>query len=133
MVILLAIIGIVILYWISEALVAIMEILYEIRDLLIEQSVAQSVEFYAILNGKKVKVDSMIFKANENLPVSVQFKDKFGNPASVEGAPSWSGDENLADLEVAPNDGCGGYHWRDDAIVDVALSARTALAAVNGE
>jgi len=30
-------------------------------------------------------------------------------------------------IEATPNDGCGGYHWRDDAIVDVALSARTAL------
>jgi len=63
-----------------------------------EEDFAQNVVFYAIVNGKKIRIDNMILKANEKFTATVAFKDKFGNAAQVDGIPSFSGDENLATL-----------------------------------
>jgi hypothetical protein len=61
-------------------------------------STASIIEFYF----EKRKVTNMNLKVNQNLPVSIEIKDKFGNPAIVDGVPSWSlTAQGLADLEVA--------------------------------
>lgn len=44
----------------------------------------------------------MFLKITQKLPLSVEFQDKLGNPAKVDGAPVWAvSDETLATLSVA--------------------------------
>lgn len=63
---------------------------------------ASTIEFYTTLGGLKRKVTNMLLKVNQNLPLSVEFKDAQGNPAKVDGAPQWAVTApDLADLEVA--------------------------------
>lgn len=80
----------------------ILEALLRVEAILKPMGVASGVEFYTNINGQNQKVTSMLLKVNQNLPVSVKFKDKFGNDAAVDGVPVWAvTDVALADLEVA--------------------------------
>lgn len=63
---------------------------------------ASHVEFYITEGGERRKVTKMNLKITQKLPLSIEIKDKFGNPAQVDGAPKWSVTApELADLEVA--------------------------------
>lgn len=60
------------------------------------------IEFYAVVGGKITKVENMFLKVSQSLPLSIAIKDKFSNPAQVDGKPAWAvSDESLASLEVA--------------------------------
>ena len=66
---------------------------------------AESISFFAEIEGEIRKVESMFLKATQKLPLSIQIVDKFGNPAQVDGAPKWAvTDASLADI-VAAADG----------------------------
>lgn len=44
----------------------------------------------------------MFLKVSQNLPLTIEVKDKFGNLAKVDGAPTWAvTDSTLATVEVA--------------------------------
>lgn len=63
---------------------------------------ASSIEFYAIIAGRKQKVESMFLKVSQKLPISLAIKDIKGNAAKVDGAPKWAvTNEALASLVVA--------------------------------
>lgn len=63
---------------------------------------ASQVVFYNLSGDKKERVTRMILKVTQKLPLSVEFQDKFGNAAAVEGAPAWSlTDAALGSLTVA--------------------------------
>jgi hypothetical protein len=50
----------------------------------------------------KEEILHMFLPVNKKLPVSIEIKDKFGNPAKADGAPSWAlSDESLGSLAVA--------------------------------
>lgn len=66
---------------------------------------AESVIFYLLIGSKKVKVDHMQLKVTAKLPVSVEFKDKFGNAAKVDGAPKWDVTDPSLGAIVASEDG----------------------------
>lgn len=55
-----------------------------------DQAQAAIIEFYTIIDGVKRKVENMFLKVSQNLPLSIEIKDKFGNVAKVDGAPVWS-------------------------------------------
>jgi hypothetical protein len=60
------------------------------------------IKFYINKNGQKIEVTNMFLKVSDQLPVSIAIKDKFGNTASVEGAPAWAlTDAALGTLNVA--------------------------------
>jgi hypothetical protein len=80
----------------------ILKTLNRIETLLMPTESDVSIEFYTTIDGQVKKVTEMNLKVNQNLPVSVQFKDKFGNAAQVDGKPEWSlTAPALANLEVA--------------------------------
>lgn len=56
----------------------------------VKSTAASLVEFYVVTGDTKRKVLFMNLKVSQKLPVSIEIKDKFGNPASVDGAPTWS-------------------------------------------
>jgi hypothetical protein len=63
---------------------------------------ASSIEFYAIIAGRKQKVESMFLKVSQKLPISLAIKDIKGNAAKIDGAPKWAvTNEALASLVVA--------------------------------
>lgn len=65
---------------------------------LLKPSIAETIEFF--VNNRKV--ETMNLKVTQNLPVSIQIKDKFGNSAQVDGAPVWSStDTSLCEIEAA--------------------------------
>ena len=65
---------------------------------LLKPSITSAIEFF--VNNRKV--ETMNLKVTQNLPVSIQIKDKFGNAAAVDGVPSWSStDTSLCDIEAA--------------------------------
>jgi hypothetical protein len=60
------------------------------------------IKFFINKNGQKIEVTQMFLKVSDQLPVSIAIKDKFGNNASVEGAPAWAlTDSSLGNLAVA--------------------------------
>lgn len=74
----------------------------EIQKSLMPKGDDVSIEFYTIINGQKTKVEKMFLKVSDQLPLSVELKDKFGNKAVVDGKPVWAvTDEALASVEVA--------------------------------
>lgn len=76
--------------------------LSEIQKSLLPKDFNVFIEFYAKINGQKIKVENMFLKVSDQLPLSVELKDKFGNKALSDGKPSWAvTDEALASLEVA--------------------------------
>lgn len=48
------------------------------------------IKFFINKNGQKIEVTNMFLKVSDQLPLSIAIKDKFGNTASVEGAPVWA-------------------------------------------
>lgn len=76
--------------------------LNKILVLLTPDTSAKTIEFYTTINGQKEKVTHMFLKVNQNLPLTVQFTDAKGNPAVVDGIPTWAvTDATLATLDVA--------------------------------
>lgn len=64
--------------------------------------VASVIEFYTLIDGIKRKVSSMFLAADKKLPLSLEIKDKAGNPAKVDGKPVFSlSDDSAGSLEVA--------------------------------
>ena len=54
------------------------------------------------LDENKKEITHMFLKVNQSLPLSISIKDKFGNEAKVDGAPSWAlSDPSLGALTVA--------------------------------
>lgn len=70
-----------------------------------KSSTASRVDFYTALDGIKRKVFSMNIKVTQSLPLSIAITDKFGNPAQVDGAPSWSLTDPSKGSLVASDDG----------------------------
>lgn len=63
---------------------------------------ARKVLFFTTRDGKQQRIEEMVLKVSQALPLSVAFADAKGNPAQVEGKPAWAlTDESLAILEVA--------------------------------
>jgi len=53
-------------------------------------------------NENNEEIKNMFLKVNQTLPLSISIKDKFGNDAKVDGAPSWAlSDPSLGALTVA--------------------------------
>lgn len=79
----------------------------------------------------------MFLKINQKLPVSVTFKDKFGNDAQVDGKPEWAvTDSTLASLEVAddgmssmivPTGVVGSFKVQVSADADLGAGVKTIL------
>lgn len=62
---------------------------------------ADHILFYSHLGEESVEVTHMFLSVSKKLPVSLSIKDKFGNAAQVDGAPSWSlSDPSLGALSV---------------------------------
>lgn len=68
----------------------------------VKPELASRLELYLETNGQLTRWETMaVFKAGEEKRAKLQIKDKFGNPAKVDGAPTWSAlDPALASLEV---------------------------------
>ncbi len=65
-------------------------------------SLPTQIVFFTIVDGIKTKVNHMNMKVTQNLPLSIEIKDKFGNAANVDGKPEWSATApDLVDLEVS--------------------------------
>lgn len=64
---------------------------------------AARVVFTAVLNGQSFPgVESMIIKATQEFDASVAFQDSLGNPAPVEGVPTWvNSNESVLSMVVA--------------------------------
>jgi len=76
-------------------------LIYKVLDKLTPVD-AVRVEFFTLIDGEKRKVSKMFLKVTQKLPLFVAFVDALGNPATVDGAPSWAvSDESLATLDVA--------------------------------
>jgi hypothetical protein len=92
------------LHRIKYELVYIRRELSLLRELVesLKQPGANQVVFFNLSGGKKERVTKMILKVNQKLPLSVEFQDKFGNAAKVDGAPAWAmTDAELGALEIA--------------------------------
>lgn len=62
------------------------------------------IEFYTLIDGKQRKVTQMTLKVTQTLPVSLKIVDSKGNPALVDGAPTWSvSDPTLAAVAPSPD------------------------------
>lgn len=84
----------------AQALEAIYEILLT-EDPAPEPEASQ-IQFYSTISGNNERVHNMFLKASQNLPLSIQIKDKFGNAAQVDGAPQWAvTDATLGAMEVS--------------------------------
>jgi hypothetical protein len=101
-----------------------------------EDDFATDVVFYAIVNGKKIRIEDMILKANEKFKATVAFKDKFGNDAKVDGIPSFSGDDNLATItpsedglsvEVLPKGPVGSFLLQCSADADMGEGVKAII------
>ncbi len=87
---------------------------------------APQVEFYIVQDGQKKRIFNMIMKVSQRLPVSVEFKDKFGNAAKVDGKPAWAlTDASFGTVEAA-DDGLS-------AVFTPAGKAGEALLQVNAD
>lgn len=68
----------------------------------VKPGVAQGVQFYCKINGRKTRVVEMFMKKDDVLDISVAFTDKNDDAAKVDGIPAWVlSDESLGSLEVA--------------------------------
>lgn len=64
---------------------------------------ASYIKFFKLVNGQKIPLEGKMFlKVSDNLPLSIEIKDKFGNAAKVDGKPGWAvTDESLGTVEVS--------------------------------
>lgn len=76
---------------------------YKILALLKPAGRAARIEFFAFIDGKKIRIrDMKQIRVDQTIQCSVEFTDKKGNPAKVDGVPKWGvSDEKLASLAVA--------------------------------
>lgn len=88
---------IIFLYFICKFLIKIIKLLKKclktlnsIEDILKPIGMAETVEFYTMIDGQLTKVTKMNLKVTEQVKLNVVFKDAKGNVAPVEGIPTWS-------------------------------------------
>lgn len=63
--------------------------------------VAVSIEVYTTIDGQEQRIQDMNLKVTQKIPLIAKGKDKKGNPAPLDGQPSFtSSDESLAVIEV---------------------------------
>lgn len=68
-----------------------------------DEEQATQITFYKLLpDGSKKEIIMAMLKVSQKLPLSVSFKDKFGNDAKVDGKPEWAlTDPALGSLSVS--------------------------------
>jgi hypothetical protein len=62
----------------------------KLEDILNSAKRAVKMVFAAALGGNRMELSSMQMKISDKVTLSIRLTDKFGNPASVDGAPVWS-------------------------------------------
>lgn len=88
-----------------------------------KSSPASRVDFYTVVDGIKRKVSSMNLKVSQKLPVAIEIKDKFGNPATVDGAPVWSLTDPSKGELVASEDGMSAVFTPAGSVGEVTIQA----------
>lgn len=76
-----------------------------IEALLTTEEPARDIEFFTNIGGIKTRVVHMFLKVSQELPMLIEIKDKFGNPAQVEGAPIWALDNPALGTLLVAEDG----------------------------
>jgi hypothetical protein len=89
------------MFYQQDCIASILERLRRI-EILLNPGRSGSLEMFATINGKKIKVVRMFQKVTEKIRFSIEVKDVFGNQAQVDGLPQWeSTDADAATLEVS--------------------------------